>query len=307
MPKALHQRPAAAVEGIERAVERIGAAILVEPNAQSWRRPVSPTPTVAVTRSAKWGVVTAMSAAPLSPWTWDEAGALEVQLESGALDSATALEVLKGENTAALIGLDGTAEIVQFRDAEELGSGRYRLTTLLRGRRGTEDQILLGRGVGDVFVLLDDALRFQAATAEVTATRHHRAPSIYESVETAPATVTKSLRGRAERPYAPAHLAGTRDEDGNLTITWVRRTRLNGGWADGTGEVPLSEAAEAYEVDILDGETAVRTTTSLSTPTAIYTAADQIADFGAPQVSFTVRVYQLSAIVVRGNAARATL
>jgi PAS domain-containing protein len=129
----------------------------------------------AVTRSATWGVVTAMPPAPRSPWTWDDAGALEVQLETGALDSATALEVLNGDNTAALIGLDGTAEVIQFRDAADLGSGRYRLTTLLRGRRGTEDQIAM-RGVGDVFVLLDDALRFQAASSEMPL---HRACTLH--------------------------------------------------------------------------------------------------------------------------------
>jgi hypothetical protein len=92
-------------------------------------------------------------------------------------------------------------------------------------------------------VLLNDALRFQAAIADITATRHDRAPSIYESVESAPATVIKALRGREERPYAPVHLAGPRDGTGNLTITWVRRTRVNGVWADFTGDVPLSEAA----------------------------------------------------------------
>ncbi|WP_137179222.1 phage tail protein [Roseomonas sp. AR75] len=277
-----------------------GATLFRSPDLLAWEE------LGAVTRSATWGVVTAMPAAPRSPWIWDEAGALEVQLESGALEGASALEVLNGENTAALIGVDGMAELIQFRDAADLGGGRHRLTTLLRGRRGTED-LIAARGVGDVFVLLDDALRFQAATSEIAATRHHRAPSIYETVETAAATVTKSIRGRAERPYAPAHLAGSRDEDGNLSITWIRRTRINGGWADGTGEVPLSEAAEAYEAEILDGETVVRTLSGLSAPAATYTAADQIADFGAPQASITVRVFQLSANVGRGIAARANL
>jgi hypothetical protein len=276
-----------------------GATLFRSPDLLAWEE------IGAVTRSVAWGSVIAMPPAPRSPWTWDETGALDVQLESGVLDSATALEVLNWANTAALIGLDGTAEVIQFRDAADLGSGRYRLTTMLRGRRGTEDQIL-GRGVGDVFVLLDDPLRFQAAVSEITATRHHRAPSIYETVETAAATVTKSLRGRAERPYAPAHLAGTRDEDGNLTITWVRRTRINGGWTDGTGEVPLGEATEAYEVEILDGDTVVRTMTGLSAPTATYTTTEQTADFGTPQASITARVYQLSAFVGRGIAARAT-
>ncbi|WP_170985215.1 hypothetical protein [Roseomonas sp. AR75] len=144
-------------------------------------------------------------------------------------------------------------------------------------------------------------------TTESSATRHHRAPSIQETVETATVTVQKSARGGAERPYAPAHLAGTRDGSGNLTITWVRRTRVNGGWADGIGDVPLSEAGEAYEVEILDGSTVLRTISGLSAPAATHTAAEQTADFGAPQASITVHAYQLSAIAGRGIAARATL
>ncbi|WP_270933398.1 hypothetical protein [Falsiroseomonas oryzae] len=126
-------------------------------------------------------------------------------------------------------------------------------------------------------------------------------------METAPATVSKLARGRAERPYAPAHVTGTRDASGNLTITCVRRTRMDGGWADYTREVPLNETAEAYEVEILEGGTVVRTITGLFAPTATYSAADQTTDFGLAQASVPVRVYQLSAIVGRGIAARATL
>jgi hypothetical protein len=174
------------------------------------------------------------------------------------------------------------------------------------GRRRCHWYAAAAFGVGDVCVLLDDALRFQAKIADIAAMRHHRAPTIYETVETAPATMIKALRGRAERPYAPAHVMGSRDGGGDLTITWVRRTRMNGGWADFTGDVPLGEAAEAYEVDIMDGSTVVRTIAN-TTPTATYTAADQTTDFGAPQASITVRVHQISAIVGRGIAATATL
>ena len=40
-------------------------------------------------------------------------------------------------------------------------------------------------------------------------------------------------------PYAPVHLAGSRNPAGDLAITWVRRSRLGGAWRDGTGTVPL--------------------------------------------------------------------
>lgn len=206
-----------------------------------------------VTTPTAWGSVAELPAAPATPWTWDEVGELVVRMTDGEPESATALEVLNWANLAALVGPDGTAEIIQFRDAVDEGGGVFRLTGLLRGRRGTEDQIAT-RAAGDLFVLLDGSrAAFQAQVTEANATRFHRAVSVFESIATSAPTVTKSRRGRAEKPYAVAHLAGTRDLSGNLTLTWIRRTRIGGEWLDGTGTVPVSEGAEAYEVDIMDG------------------------------------------------------
>jgi hypothetical protein len=93
------------------------------------------------------------------------------------------------------------------------------------------------------------------------------------------------------------HLSASRDGSG-VRIAWVRRTRGPEGdtW---DAEVPLGEASEAYEVDILDGSTVLRTL-SAGTPAALYAAADELADFGVPQASLRVRVAQLSATVGRG-------
>jgi hypothetical protein len=92
----------------------------------------------------------------------------------------------------------------------------------------------------------------------------------------------------------------------DLAITWVRRTRHGGAWRD-LVDVPLNEASEAYEVDVLDGAGEVVRTLPSTTPSVVYTADDQVADFGAPQSSIDIAVYQLSAAVCRGFAGRATL
>ena len=102
---------------------------------------------------------------------------------------------------------------------------------------------------------------------------------------------------------------GSRNLAGDLAITWVRRTRLGGAWRDGAGTVPLGEASEVYEADILmapDGGT-IRTIGGLTNPAATYTAAQQTADFGAPQAVVHLRVVQLSAAVGRGFPAYASL
>jgi len=99
------------------------------------------------------------------------------------------------------------------------------------------------------------------------------------------------------------HVNGARTS-GDLVLTWIRRTRSGGdSWA--AAEVPLAEDVEAYEVEVLDGPT-VKRTLSATAPSVIYSALDQIADFGAPQPAVSVRVHQMSAVWGRG-AARAAI
>ena len=71
----------------------------------------------------------------------------------------------------------------------------------------------------------------------------------------------------------------------------------------------LAEELEAYEVDILDGSS-VKRTLNTDTTSAVYSATDQIADWGAllgPGDTLTIRIAQLSALIGRGAARTVTL
>jgi hypothetical protein len=118
------------------------------------------------------------------------------------------------------------------------------------------------------------------------------------------AEATHAFTGLGLRPLSPVHIRGSR-ASGDLTIRWVRRTRVGGDTWEGP-EVPLGEEREAYEIDILDGTT-VKRTLSVTSPTVLYSAADQTTDFGAPQPSLTVRIAQLSASRGRGQARTAVI
>jgi hypothetical protein len=75
------------------------------------------------------------------------------------------------------------------------------------------------------------------------------------------------------------------------------------------GDVPLAEDVEAYEVEILDGAT-VKRTLQVATGTALYTAAQQTTDWGAPlgpSQFLAIRIYQLSALIGRGAGRSVTL
>ena len=67
-------------------------------------------------------------------------------------------------------------------------------------------------------------------------------------------------------------------------------------------EVPLGEASEAYRVEILDGDEAVRVVDTGS-PSFVYAATDQSADFGGPVAELSLRIRQMSATEGPGLAA----
>jgi hypothetical protein len=67
--------------------------------------------------------------------------------------------------------------------------------------------------------------------------------------------------------------------------------------------IPLGETTESYEVEVWDsGYTTLKRTLTASTPTVTYTSANQVTDFGSNQATLYLKIYQLSAIVGRGNA-----
>jgi Gene Transfer Agent (GTA)-like protein/putative tail protein len=232
---------------------------------------------------------------------WDHANRVRVRLYGSALASASDLAVLGGANAAAVRRADGAWEVLQFANAVLVAERTYELSRLLRGQAGSEWAIADPLPVGSAFVVLDehltavarglDALGRPLALRIVAASRDHGDPMTVALAATPGATALK--------PLAPAHVRAVR-EAGGVRIRWIRRTRLDGdGWE---AEVPLGEEREAYEVDVMAGAT-VKRTLAATTPEVLYAAAQETADFGAPQASLTLRVFQLSATVGRGFAA----
>lgn len=229
---------------------------------------------------------------------FDESSSVTVLLLHGSLSSATELAVLNGGNLA-VVG----DEIIQFRDATLLDGYKYRLSGLLRGRFGTEHAID-GHSAGDSFVLLNSVIqRISQPLASIGLSRHYRAVTlgmaVVDAEDTAFTFVANTLR-----PYAPVHVSASRNSGGDISIAWVRRTRSGGEWRDYV-DVPLAEESESYDVEVLNGSTVVRTYNALSAPTVVYSASEQVTDFGSVQSSVSVRIYQNSALVGRGSVSEA--
>jgi len=134
-------------------------------------------------------------------------------------------------------------------------------------------------------------------------------PRLYRAVSSGLSTATPQTftnTGAGLRPYAVVQVSGGRYADGSVLITWVRRTRTSGEWRDGV-EVPVGETSEAYELVIWNAArtTQLRTLSGIASPSVVYSAAQQVTDFGSLQGAVAVSIFQLSSVVGRGYEARA--
>jgi hypothetical protein len=205
----------------------------------------------------------------------------------GTLSSASALGVLNGANEA-VIG----QELVQFVTAELIATSTYKLSGLLRGRRGTE-WAMPSHLVGDRFALLP-VTNVPASFSELGNARKYKAVTSRTTLAAATAQ-TFTNNGQALRPYSPVLLGGgpITPFDGTVELHWIRRTRKGGAWNDFT-EVPISETAEQYVVQIWDATySSCARIIPVGAQLATYTAAMQVTDFGAIQQNIYWTVGQL--------------
>ncbi len=259
-----------------------------------------------ILNAASWGGVTEALGDPEddNPYATDNLNELKIIMSVGGanLVSVSALEMLNGANGAALLKTNGEVEVLQFQDVVLETDGSYTLSTLLRGRRGT-DSMSFGHTLGEVFILLTGATgdKVLLELAERNLTRFYRGLGTGQLFEDGERLTLASLH-RALMPYAPSGVKAVEDGSNNIDFTWSRRTRVGGELQDFLGEVPLNEDTEEYEIDILDGPggSIVQSATGLTTPAFEYLNADIITDFGSVPSTIDVQVYQISAQVGRG-------
>ena len=233
---------------------------------------------------------------------------------TGQLLSLAEAQTLAGSGALAIENAAlGAWEVVQYQDAQLTGVGSYNLTKLLRGQLGTEGAMGDPVPAGARVVVLDtNALAVLPMSLDQVGLvqRLRYGPSALPVSDATYTEVDLAFPATGLRPLSVSQIAGTRALPAqDVLFTWVRRTRFAGdGWDVDT--VPLNEETELYDLEITDGHgTVLRTVPSLPQPSWLYPAALQVADFGAPQAAYTVNVYQLSAVVGRGQetSAKVTL
>jgi hypothetical protein len=209
--------------------------------------------------------------APAGSALIDERSSVEVELLND-------LMWLEGRTDAALIGGANLAllgsELIQFGRVEPLGERRFRLSRLLRGRRGTEWAAGLHSG-GDAFLLIEEStlVPLEAPVAATGGPAQVTAIGIGDGEEGPVAEAEVS--GEALRPPSPVHLTVRRAPSGDCDIRWVRRSRNGWAWIDGS-DTPLGEEREEYAVRI--AAPGIERVVQTAEPFWSYSAAQQAAD-----------------------------
>lgn len=199
----------------------------------------------------------------------DERGGVEVELLNEAMwiESRSDAALADGANLA-LLG----DELIQFGTAEPLGGRRFRLTRLLRGRRGTEWACAI-HAAGDRFILVEagSLAAIDAPPGSLGGEARLLGQGLGDPDGVlALATVT----GEAMRPPAPVHLKAERRGNGDLSLTWVRRSRAGWVWLSGV-DTPLGEETESYRLTLAGA--GVERSLTVSAPACLYSAAEQAA------------------------------
>ncbi|MEA3008782.1 MAG: hypothetical protein QOJ91_474 [Sphingomonadales bacterium] len=213
----------------------------------------------------------------------DERSRVEVELLNEAmwLESRADPALADGANLASL-----GDELIQFGLAEPIGERRFRLSRLLRGRRGTE--YACGLHVpGEPFVLIEaESLAIvEAPLGSLGAEARLLAQGLGDPQGVLAA---RTVTGEALRPPSPVHLTAKRLANGDLALNWARRSRSGWVWLSGS-DTALGEESESYRLT-LAGDGFERRVT-VAAPAYLYTAAEQVAD--GPAGPLSVEVVQL--------------
>lgn len=239
---------------------------------------------------------------------WDFTNELKVELFFDELSTLPEENVLNSGNALAIENSSGGWEIVQFVNAQLTGTRTYTLTKLLRGQLGTEDQMEDNLPKDARIVLIDSTFQqLSLGISDIGREYYFKyGPANRDIGNDLYQTTQRTFTGRGLRPYSPVHVDGVKDPSGDITISWIRRTRINGDGWDYIDDVPLNEVFERYEVDIFDGSNNVlRTLTVTDATEVVYTDAQQTTD--GVTTPFDIIVYQLSDQVGRGIGRRATI
>lgn len=228
---------------------------------------------------------------------------LEVRVR-GELASASFYDFFTDRTiNAAVVGAPGRWEPIRFLNAAFTGSdgvfNLYDLSGIMRGQLGQE-LLMDSHEASDSFVLLDLSIR-RMVNQTTDIGQEHQVKAVTLNTFLSDVTAEDFTDdGIALRPYSPVALTAIAELDGDLAVTWVRRSRLVARYTDEGTFAPLGETTEAYRVTVPNA--VPPRTVDVTTPAWTYAAADIASDGFATGDPITIVVRQLSEAVGEGFA-----
>lgn len=190
----------------------------------------------------------------------DTTNTVRVQLyrTTQVIESQTEQQFLSEGGAFAIVRPDGSAEVMQYLDADDEGDGVFALTTLHRGLLNTGGSAHLQ---GALVVMLSSAKHVIAQSAWLGMDLMHRAVSLGESPETADIQ-TDTFVGRSQIEWPVAYLDAQRDLSDVLTVSWLPRHRF------GSDVNPIASVNfQGFRVTFDDGASSVSFDTTSTTYT----------------------------------------
>jgi hypothetical protein len=206
--------------------------------------------------------------------------------DSALIDARSSVEVqllndamwLEGRSDAALVAGANMAmvgeELIQFGSVEPLGQRKFRLSRLLRGRRGSE-WAAMEHAVGEPFLLIELEKLFGVELPAGMTGGEAMLMAQGMGDGAAGAVGSRVIDGRALQPPSPVHLTAERGAGGDISINWVRRSRIGWSWLS-EADAPLGEEGERYRL-LLSGAGFERVV-DLGTSSYVYSAGLQAED-----------------------------
>lgn len=205
---------------------------------------------------ATMGTCTTTLATATDPTVWDLANSVTFNLDFGdtiPFSTVTQEELLF--NSMRNLFLVGN-EYVQAATITENSLRNYTISTLLRGRFGT-DNSQLAHGADERIVLMNGAeLLVPVSPSRLNVPFDYKVVTTNQDVADATAQSFTWLGGN-RRCLSPVNFRGERDGDNNLFAWWHRRDRLGMFMKDLAG-TPMSEEEEIYQVEVMDGAAVIR-------------------------------------------------
>lgn len=228
---------------------------------------------------------------------------LEVRVR-GELASASFYDFFTDRTiNAAVVGAPGWWEPIRFLNATFTGSdgvfNLYDLSGIMRGQLGQE-LLMDSHEASDSFVLLNLSIR-RMVNQTTDIGQEHQVKAVTLNTFLSDVTAEDFTDdGIALRPYSPVALEARAEVDGDLAVSWVRRSRLVARYTDEGTFAPLGETTEAYRVTVPDA--VPPRSVDVTSPAWTYSAADIAADGFTSGDPITIVVRQLSEAVGEGFA-----